>query len=359
MRSKYYSYDEGRKKKVKTAIIISAVLAVAVAMFFVCLFIGSSNMSLDECFDALAKKSSPANNRIMWNIRLPRVFAATVAGAGLAVAGLIMQTALNNSMASPSTLGVSNASVFGANLSLIAFSGGFLTAGNYMSDAMSSFNPFAVSAVAFVFAVASTLLVLGLSSLKKFSANTVVLAGIAIGAVWTAGTSLLQFFATDTGLSAGVVWSFGDLGRATYEQDYIMLAVVGVSLIAFFCLSWRFNALLGGDGIAKSVGVNVGALRVVSLLLASLITATCVSFLGVIGFVGIICPHVAKKLVGNNHTVSIPVTAVIGSILLLVSDTVARSVGSGTALPVGAVTSILGAPFFLVMLFTARERANA
>jgi len=350
--------DEQKKIRTRKEIIIVAVFLFTVFMFFVCLFVGSSNMSVKDGFDALANKSTNANNRIMWNIRFPRVLAAVVAGAGLAVAGLIMQTCLGNVMASPSTLGVSNAAVFGANLSIIGFAGGFLTMGKNMADAVNSFNPFAVSMVAFVFSVASTLLVLGLCRLRNFSPNTIVLAGIAIGAIWTAGTTILQFFATDVGLSAAVIWSFGDLGRATYTQDYFMLGIVGAAIITFLCLSWRFNAMLGGDNMAKSVGVNVTALRVSALLISSLITAVCVSFLGIIGFVGIICPHVVKRLLGHNHVVSIPMTALTGSLLLLVADTLSRSIAGGTALPVGAITSLLGAPFFLIMLFARRDSKN-
>ena len=350
--------DEQKKIRTRKIIIIVALTVLTVFMFFVCLFVGSSKMSVKDGFDALANNSTNANNRIMWNIRFPRVLAAVVAGAGLAVAGLIMQTCLGNVMASPSTLGVSNAAVFGANLSIIGFAGGFLTMGKNMADAVNSFNPFAVSMVAFVFSVASTLLVLGLCRLRNFSPNTIVLAGIAIGAIWTAGTTILQFFATDVGLSAAVIWSFGDLGRATYTQDYFMLGIVGAAIITFLCLSWRFNAMLGGDNMAKSVGVNVTALRVSALLISSLITAVCVSFLGIIGFVGIICPHVVKRLLGHNHVVSIPMTALTGSLLLLVADTLSRSIAGGTALPVGAITSLLGAPFFLIMLFARRDSKN-
>ncbi|MBO4380861.1 MAG: iron ABC transporter permease [Clostridia bacterium] len=348
---------EEKKLRIRKAIIISVLFVITVLMFFVCWFVGISKMTVKECFEALARRGAKDNGAIIiWTIRFPRVIAAVVAGAGLAVAGLIMQTTLGNVMASPSTLGVSNAAVFGANLSIIGFAGGFLSSGRDLAETVNTFNPFAVSLIAFLFSSLSILLVLALCRIKRFSPNTIVLAGIAIGAIWTAGTTLLQIFATDVGLSAAVVWSFGDLGRVTLTQDYIMLGFVGAAIILFFCLSWRFNAMLGGDNVAKSVGVNVTALRVTGLLVGSLITAMCVSFLGIIGFVGIICPHVVKKLLGHNHVVSIPMTALTGSLLLLFADTIARTIAGGVALPVGAVTSLLGAPFFLFMLFTAKER---
>lgn len=329
-------------------------LAVA-ALSVVCLFVGSSNMTVAECIAALRKTGSAANIRIIWNIRIPRVLAAIIAGAGLAISGLIMQTTLNNPMASPSTLGVSNAAVFGANLSIIAFAGGYLSTGNNLSNYAVGANPYATSMMAFVFATVSILMILGLCTLRSFSPNVVVLAGMAIGSVWTAATTILQFYATDVGISAAVVWNFGDLGRATYRTDAIMFAVVALGFLYFLLMSWRFNALLSGEATAKTMGIHVEALRFSSLLLASVITAVCVSFLGIIGFVGIICPHVTKKLLGQDHRVSIPASALSGSLLLLFADTLSRSMGGGSALPVGAITSLLGAPFFMVIIFSRKE----
>ena len=339
--------SDHRKKSLFTLALLLAVIIMAI----VCLFVGSSHMSISDCLDALAKKSTAANNRIIWNIRMPRVLAALIAGAGLSVAGLIMQTNLNNAMASPSTLGVSNAAVFGANLSIIAFAGGFLDTGNHLSNFDVGANPFSTSLMAFFFAVISILLILGLCRIRSFSPNIVVLAGIAIGSVWTALTTILQFYATDVGLSAAVIWNFGDLGRATYKTVLIMFVTVLAGITTFIFLSRRYDALLSGDAVAISVGVNVRALRFVSLLISSMITAVCVSFLGVIGFVGIICPHVIKKIMGQEHLWSITSSALLGSLLLLVADTLSRSMGNGSALPVGAITSMLGAPFFIAIIF--------
>lgn len=329
-----------------TAVIITGIL---------CLFVGSSNMTVRQCLAALNRTGTPAHVRILWNIRIPRVLAAVTAGAGLAVSGLIMQTTLSNSMASPSTLGVSNAAVFGANLSIIAFSGGYLATGNNLSNYAAGANPYATSLMAFLFATVSILLILGLCTIRSFSPNVVVLAGMAIGSVWSAATTILQFHATDVGISAAVVWNFGDLGRATYRTDAIMFAVVLAGFVFFMLMSWRYNALLSGEATAKTMGIRVELLRFVSLLLSSLITAVCVSFLGVIGFVGIICPHVTKKLLGQDHRVTIPASALCGSLLLLFADTLSRSMGGGSALPVGAITSLLGAPFFLAIIFSKKE----
>ena len=343
-----------KRSRRNTLIILSMAVAVVV-LGLVCLFVGSSNMTFAECVAALNKTGTPAQVRIIWNIRVPRVLAAAIAGAGLAISGLIMQTSLNNSMASPSTLGVSNAAVFGANLSIIAFAGGYLSTGNNLSNFTVGANPYATSLMAFVFATLSILLILGLCTIRSFSPNVVVLAGLALSSVWTAATTILQYYATDVGLSAAVVWSFGDLGRATYRTDAIMAVVVLLGCIYFKIMSWQYNALLSGEATARTMGIHVDLLRFLSMLLASLITAVCVSFLGVIGFVGIICPHVTKKLLGQDHRVTIPVTALSGSLLLLFADTLSRSMGGGSALPVGAITSLLGAPFFLTIIFSRKE----
>ena len=339
-----------KKRKQNTLIIIAMLLAV-IAVGVGCLFVGSSNMSFADALDALLGGGNDAQSRIIWKIRIPRVLAAMIAGAGLSVAGLVMQTTLNNAMASPSTLGVSNAAVFGANLSIIAFAGGFLSTGNNIQSFDVGANPYATSVLAFVFATASVLLILGLCTVRSFSPNVGVLAGMAIGSVWTAATTILQFYATDVGLSAAVIWSFGDLGRATYRTDGIMAVVVLVGLVYFMLMAWKYNALLSGEATAKTMGVNVEKLRFITLLLGSVITAACVSFLGVIGFVGIICPHVTKKLLGQDHRVTLPVSCLMGSLLLLLADTLSRSIGSGSALPVGAITSLLGAPFFIAIIF--------
>jgi len=347
--------QELKKKNRRNTVVIIAMLISVILLSIACLFAGSSNMSFTDALDALVGKGTAANVRIIWKIRVPRVLAAIIAGAGLSVSGLIMQTTLNNAMASPSTLGVSNAAVFGANLSIIVFAGGFLSTGNNLSSFDVGANPYATSLMAFLFSTASILLILGLCTVRSFSPNVVVLSGMAIGSIWTAATTILQFYATDVGLSAAVIWNFGDLGRATYRTDGIMVFVVSLGVLFFNLNSWKFNALLSGEASAKTMGVNVESLRFGAMLLASVITAVCVSFLGVIGFVGIICPHVTKKLLGQDHRVTIPVACMSGSLLLLLADTLSRSMGNGSALPVGAITSLLGAPFFIMIIFSGKE----
>lgn len=311
-------------------------------------------MGFGESFLALFGVGEASSVRIVQRIRLPEALAALIAGAGLSISGLILQTVLGNIMASPGTLGVSNAAVFGANVSIILFSGGYLSLGKNADNFFASGNPFATSTMAFLFAFGSVFLILLLCRIKRFSPSSIVLAGVALGSIWTAGTTVLQFYATDVGLSAAVVWSFGDLGRASFTTDAIMGVVVLAASVVFFALRYRYNALLHGEVFARSVGVKVGVLRFVSLLLASLVTAVCVSYLGVIGFVGIICPHVMRKLLGENHSYLIPGSLLCGSCLLLLAMVFSKAIAPGNSLPIGAVTSLLGAPFFLYMIFSSK-----
>ncbi len=312
-------------------------------------------MKFKDAFYALFGQGQNNYIIIMQKIRLPRIIAAVFVGAGLAIAGLIMQTSLSNEMASPSTLGVSNAATFGANVSIIVLSGGFLVTGNNAANIMASSNVYATSIIAFIFAFGSVLITLGLSKLRAMNKSTLILAGIAMGTMWTALTSLLQFYATDVALGAAVIWSFGDLARASYKIDLIIAIVVVLSSVAFGIFSNKYNAMLSGDDMAKSVGVKTESFRFISLLVSSLITAICIANLGIIGFVGIVCPHIAKRIFGHDHKLTIPGSILIGAILLLLSDTLARTVGNGTAIPVGIVTSLIGAPFFLYIIFRRKR----
>lgn len=349
---------EQRKRQKRNIIILSSMGVGVILLFFISLFVGSTSIKFKDAFYALFGQGQNNYIIIMQKIRLPRVIAAVFVGAGLAIAGLIMQTSLSNEMASPSTLGVSNAATFGANVCIIGFAGGFLATGNNIANYFVESNVYATSIVAFVFAFASVLLTLALSKLKSMKKETLILAGVAMGALWTALTSLLQFYATDVSLSAAVIWSFGDLARATYKIDLIIAIVVILSSVAFGIFSNRYNAMLSGDDMAKSVGIKTESFRFISLLVASLITAICIANLGIIGFVGIVCPHITKRIFGHDHKLTIPGSILIGAILLLLSDTLARTVGNGTAIPVGIVTSLIGAPFFLYIIFR-RKRGEA
>ncbi len=337
------------KNKKKSLTIVFILLTITIVLFMLSFIVTPTYMSIDRCVLGIFGQSDTAANRIMQKIMLPRNIGAFVIGGGLALSGLIMQTSLKNPMASPATLGISNAAVFGANIIILAMYG--TSSSSFVS---ASDSPFSVAGVAFLFALTCVLLVLLFSSFHRFHPTTVVLVGIALGSSFQAATTLLQYFADDVALSAVVGWSFGNLERLTMNENYILLGVILLSLAGFSFVSYRFNALDAGDGFAKSVGINTSLLRFVSLLIASLIGALCVSFCGIIGFVGIIAPHIMKRLVGNDHRLLIPTSFMAGAALLLICDIFTRLIGGGTSLPVGAITALLGTPMFLIILFTKK-----
>lgn len=328
--------------------------AAIVLLSMVSLFIGSAHLGFGETFMALFGSGSASTVTIVQQIRLPRMLAGLAVGAALSLSGLIMQSTLHNPMASPSTLGVSNAASFGANVAIIVFAGGFLSVGGNASNYGVGANPFSTSSFAFLFALLSTLLVLALCRIRSFSSEAVVLSGIALGMMWTAGTTILQFYASDVGLSASVLWSFGDLGRADYTSLGIIGAVLVACVVFFSLLSWKLNALGGGEEVAMSFGVRVKWLRFLALLLSSLLTAVAISFVGIIGFLGVVCPHAMRRLIGNNHKYLIPASVLSGAGLLLLSDILVRLIGNGTVLPVGAVTALFGGPFFVYLVFAKK-----
>lgn len=339
------------KKRWITIISLSVILLI---LAISSIFIGSSGMSFVDGIKALFRNGDEVNQVIIYNVRLPRIIAAILAGTALALSGTIMQTMSNNIMASPSTLGVSNAAVLGANIAIIILGGGtiVINGGN-----VNITNPYFVSGFAFVFALLSTILILFLGKFKKYNKATVVLIGITLGTFFTGVTTLLQYFATDTALQTAVYWSFGDLGRASYEDNLIILVVTVVSLIYFLIFSYKYNAMLLGDDNASTLGINLKIFKFVSLLLASLLTAVVVSLLGIIGFVGLLAPHIMRKLLGNNHKYLLISSSLFGSCILLFSDMIARTILSGISLPVGAVTSLIGAPIFVfILLFGRKEK---
>jgi iron complex transport system permease protein len=259
-----------------------------------------------------------------------------------------MQNNLRNPLASPSTLGISNAAAFGANLAIIVFGAGSIQSTG--TDAVIINNPYLVTVFAFVWAMIGTVIILMLARFRGFSSEAMVLAGVALSSLFSAGTILIQYFAQDVQIAAAVFWTFGDLGRASWREVAILASVISLAVVYFILRRWDYNALDSGEETAKSLGVHVENVRMGGMFVSSLITAVAVSFLGIIGFIGLVGPQIMRRIVGGDHRYLIPASALTGSLLLLVSDTLARTVVSPVVLPVGAITSFFGAPLFLYLL---------
>lgn len=347
-----YSLDVINKYKIsirKKVITLLFLIVLVLVLSIFSIFVGSSSLTFFDALKAIFNSGTTNASLIVWNIRMPRVIAAIVAGFGLAISGCIMQAVLKNPMASPSTLGVSNAAVFGANVAIIILGAGTFYSTDGTSLTIS--NPYLVSSVALSFSLIAVLMILAMSKFKNFRPEIVVLAGIAIGSLFSAGTTLIQYFSIDTAVASAVYWTFGDLSRATYNEDLIMFIVVSVSLLAFYSMKWSYNSLRGGETIAQSLGVKLQLVRFISLLLASLITAVSISFLGIIGFLGLVAPQIMKRIIGSDYRFLIPASGIAGSAMLLFSDTISRIIIPGGTLPVGAVTALLGAPLFIYIIF--------
>lgn len=346
-------YNVAKAKKIA---IIFILLAIVFLFFVVSVFVGSGTLSFKEVFLAIFNKGSETARLIVRRIRFPRVIAALIAGGGLAVSGLVMQTVLKNPLASPTTLGVSNAAVFGANFAIIVVGAGAFhsTHGSWLSIS----NPYLVSTFSFLSAIIAAGSILLLARLKNLNASAIVLAGVAVSAIFQAGTTLIQYFASDTQVASAVYWTFGDLGRASYKTDLIMFIVVAVSTLFFFLKRWDFSAMSGGIAYAKTLGVNTRFMTIMSLLLASLITSVTVSFLGIIGFVGLTAPQFMKRIVGDDYRFLLPSSFLAGALLLLISDILGRLPIFGTSVPVGVVTSLIGGPVFLAILLRRKKNES-
>jgi iron complex transport system permease protein len=310
---------------------------------------GSVQIPIKEVIITLLGKTVSSRwDIIIWNIRLPQILAAIVAGAGLAVAGVVMQSILRNPLGSPFTLGISQAAAFGAAFSVMFLHGGSVQSG--VSGAVAISNQYVTTGTAFVFCILASMVILLISRVKRGSPEVMVLAGVALGSLFTAGTMFLQFFADDVQLAAIVFWTFGDVARASWKELGIMTVLISLTCIYFYYNRWNYNAIDAGDETARGLGVDVQKVRLTGMILSCVVTAAIVAFLGIIGFVGLVCPHIVRRLIGDDHRFLIPGTLLCGSILLLSADTVARIIMAPHVLPVAILTSSLGAPLFIYIL---------
>ncbi|HOT15269.1 MAG TPA: iron ABC transporter permease [Bacteroidales bacterium] len=327
-------------------ILIVIVLLLVVSLFAI--ISGVAGISLHNVFSVAFGQGSDFAQQVVLKIRLPRILGAILAGTVLSVSGAVMQSILRNPLASPFTLGISGAAAFGAAFAIVVFGAGSNYSGS--NDAVIVHNPYIVIASAFAWSIASLAVILLISKFRGATPEVMILSGIIISSLFSAGISALQYFANDVQLASVIFWSFGDLGRAGWN-DVIILSIVLVPLLAFFfSQSWNYKSLQSGDELAKSLGVNVSKVRLTGMVAASLCTAVVVSFYGIIAFVGLVVPHIVRRCIGGDEQFLIPASAVFGGTFLLFSDTIARTIISPVILPVGILTSFIGAPLFLFLL---------
>lgn len=343
-----------RHLRAKTIFIAAGMALTAIALI-VSVGLGPVNISANEVLGTLFGQSiSKRFDLIIWNIRLPQALTAIVAGAGLSVSGAVMQAVLRNPLSSPFTLGITHAAAFGAAFSVMILGFGTMTSSNV--GAVSLNNPYSTTVVAFFFSLLSTFAIIAVSRMRNSSPESMVLTGVALGALFTAGTMFLQYFADDVQLAAMVFWTFGDVARATWGELAIIAAVTAAAFVWFTANRWNFNAIEAGDETARGLGVKVERVRVIGMLIASLVTSVIVSFLGIIGFVGLVCPHMVRRVIGDDYRFLLPASCIIGGGLLLAADTVARLILAPNVLPVSVLTAFLGAPVFIWLIIRGNKR---
>jgi iron complex transport system permease protein len=310
--------------------------------------LGPANYSLSEVLSALVDPAGVAARLrvIIWDIRMPIALMAVTVGASLSVAGAQMQTILSNPLASPFTLGISAAASFGAALALVGGVALFPGAIQYM-----------VPLNAFLMAMAAALCIHFASTMRGVSVETIVLLGIALVFTFNAALSLLEYLASEQALAAVVFWTMGSLTKATWPKVWFTAGVLLVTVPLFMKDAWALTALRLGDDKAASMGINVRRLRLQTMMIVSLLAAIPVSFVGTIGFVGLVGPHIARMVVGEDQRFFLPGAVICGALLLSVTSVVSKMLIPGAILPIGVITALVGVPFFFVLIFSNRRRA--
>lgn len=330
----------------RTRLVMLACLLIVVVLGILSLANGSTKLGFFQSAQALFGFGDPSNVVAVQSLRLPRVCTALIGGIGLALVGAVLQSVLENPLASSSTIGISQGAAFGATLAILV-----LTPLLGKSAATANVGMGVIALCAFCGAMFSSVVVLLFSRVARSTPESIILVGVALSSLFAGSSTILQYFAQDVELSRVIFWQFGDLGRATKAQIVLMAVVALLGAVYFVANRWNYNALQNGARTANGLGVNVTRTRLLTVLCASCVAAVITSFVGLINFVGLIAPHIARRLVGNDYRHLLPASALMGACIMLASDLVCRMIISPIILPIGAITSFLGAPLFLWLLF--------
>lgn len=330
---------------------ILSILALPVIIFIIAgisAALGSADISVLDAYAAILHKIIPEYvstswlaDICVWHIRLPRIVWGIIAGFGLGISGCAMQAILRNPLASPFTLGISSGAGFGVSLAVVlnfGFFGRYLIIGN-----------------AFIFAMLCSVFILGLASIKGATAEMMILAGIALNYMFNAISRLFEYFASEQELMVMSFWGMGGLDRFSWGEIQLVFIIVAICTFVLLLKAWDLNVMTVGDDTAKSLGVNSARLRIIVMLASSLLIAGIVSFTGFIGFVGLVGPHMARMVIGGDHRFLLPASGLLGGVILVGSDTVARRIIAPIILPVDSMTAILGVPFFLYLILKRRR----
>lgn len=303
---------------------------------------GSSHISIGEILRVLFMGKGEGNNpMIIMDVRLPMALMAVVVGASLGMGGCEIQTILRNPIASPYTLGISAAASFGAATGLILNANLF-----HVSETL------VVTVNAFVFSFLVAILIYIFSRQRQVSKTAIILFGVALNFLFSSLTMILQYIADEDELQSLVFWNFGSLLKTTWSKFFVVTIVLIVCFIIFFKNAWKLTALTLDDTKAKSIGVDTGKVRTTVIFMTSLLSAVAVCFVGTVGFIGLIAPHIARQLVGEDQRFFMPLSALIGAFVMSLAFVISKVVIEGVILPIGLVTSVIGIPFFITIIFS-------
>lgn len=316
-------------------------ITILVLVFIISLFVGSSKISIIDSMKGLFDSSNNTISIIMRNIRLPRVIGAVVAGAGLAASGVLLQNITNNELASPNIIGVNS----GAGLITIILLSIFPSLINYISIG------------SFIGAFLTTILILSISYRIGNNKVSIILSGIAITTLLNAGINLISLIDNDV-LDSYKYFSIGSLNGINIKQLIIPIIFIIISLVISIITSSKSETLILGDSLAKSLGTRVTLYRIITILCASMLASAVVSFAGLLGFVGLVVPHIARKINGCSLKDSIITSSIVGAILVLVCDTLGRIIFYPTEIPVGIIMAFVGCPFFIYLLLRRKTYAQ-
>ena len=330
------------KRKQISILILLIILVISI---FLSIFLGSVQISLPEIIACLAgRDTSSVTSVLIYNIRLPRTIAALLAGMGLSCAGVILQSVMNNSLASPNTIGVNSGAGFAVMAGLLFMHG----------DASYS------SIFAFMGALVTTLLVHAIAYMGDRSRTTIILAGITISSLLSAGINTIKLI--DNEITVNITtFMIGTLNGVTSKVLVIPGIGIIAAIIATLFLGRAINILNLGEDIARSLGLNVTLTRFILLTLSSIMAGCVVSYAGLLSFVGLIVPHIGRKLFGNDARILLPCSALLGAIFVILCDLIGRVIAAPYELPAGIIMSFVGGPFFLYLLLSKKggRRVNA
>lgn len=323
-----------RHRNVKRSFIVLSFLALAVAAMIISLIFGSADITMAKIWHTLwSSELKDTQDMVIWNIRFPRNIVAALVGANLAVAGAILQAVMKNPLADPQIVGVSSGAGLAGVIILILF-----PSWEYL-----------VPLVAFVGALAAALMVYALAWKNGIRPTRIILAGVAVAAFLGSGISALLVFYGDR-VQGALLWMVGGLSARSWPQVYLLAPYTVIGLLTAFLGSQRLTILSLGDETAKGLGLPVEQTRFTMTAVAAFLAASAVSVAGLIGFVGLVIPHIARMLIGTDYKFLLPGSAFLGAAILVISDTLGRVLFSPVEVPVGIIMAFFGAPFFLYLL---------